>query len=75
VTTTTLEINVTTANTTVRVDITDMQGKVVQQKKIPISNYYFKEKIDMSALASGVYSITVHFNSQERKTIMAFKSN
>ena len=63
----------TAGNTALLVVVTDMQGKNVYTKKLPMISYTTMEKINMSNLASGVYLITVYFNSQEKITIKAIK--
>ncbi|MEY2916984.1 MAG: hypothetical protein RIS73_698, partial [Bacteroidota bacterium] len=72
---TTLEINNTTADATVLIVVTDMQGKNIYKKQLTTVSYNTKEKIDMSSLSKGSYLITVYFDAIQRLTIKAIKAN
>jgi hypothetical protein len=72
---TTLEINNTTADATVLIVVTDMQGKNIYKKQLTTVSYNTKEKIDMSSLSKGPYLITVYFDAIQRLTIKAIKAN
>jgi K+-transporting ATPase c subunit len=70
---TTVEIDATTANSTLLMVVTDAQGKIVYQKKLPGTNYITKEKVNMSTFGKGAYFITVYFNSKDKLTTTAAK--
>ena len=70
---TTLDINAITANTTLLLVITDMQGKTVYKKQLVTGTYNTKERINMSSYAKGIYFVTVYFDSVKKITLKAIK--
>jgi hypothetical protein len=71
---TTLEINTTNNKSGLLIVVTDLQGRVVYTKQIPAGRYSIKERINMSSFAKSMYLITVHFSSQDKKTLKALKN-
>ena len=70
---TTLEINTTNNKSGLLIVVTDLQGRTVYTKQIPAGRYSIKEKINMSSFSKSMYLITVHFSSQDKKTLKALK--
>ncbi|MGC4100503.1 PKD domain-containing protein [Ferruginibacter sp.] len=66
---TTLDIKSTTFNTAVLATITDMNGKMVYQKKLVPGAYTIKENLNLGNLSKGTYFVTVYFNSQVKQTV------
>ena len=69
----TVDISNTKPNSTLLLNITDIQGKVVFKKQIITRGYSTREKINMNNFAQGIYFVTVNFSSKEKLTLTILK--
>ena len=69
----TLEINTVQANAKAVVVISNTQGQVVYKSELFATQNNLKDKINMSNLITGAYTITVFFNDGDKKTLKVVK--
>jgi len=69
----TLEVNIPLGSSEVSINITDMNGSTVYKKRISSGDGLVREQINMSSFSSGVYLVTVIFNSSEKQSLKVIK--
>ncbi len=69
----TVDINTTIDNIPLLLTVTDAMGKVLYQKKLQVSAYNAKERINMNSFAKGTYIVTIYYNSQNKESVKIIK--
>jgi hypothetical protein len=53
--------------------ISDVNGRVVMKKSMPASGFNFKERINLSKLIKGIYTVSITFNKADQITYKIIK--
>ena len=70
----TLEVHTIEASSKIEVFISNIQGQIVYKNEFSSVQGYINQKINLSNLLKGIYTISVYFNDQPKQTIKIIKA-